>query len=78
MLEDVKEGAEKPVLPLVGQTNLGPGLVVALFVGLFLMAFIQPLSQAAASRAAAGVEGLTGINPQTGESGGNTAAFGGA
>ena len=77
-LADVQDAVGSPVLPFIGETDLSVGLIVALFIGLMLMALIKPASENAADWVAAQLGNLTGFNPQTGQTGGNQAPVGGA
>ncbi len=77
-LEDVSEAAKSPVIPYLGEVDLGIGLLVALFVGFLLMKIVEPASEEAAGWVSQKIGEMTGINPQTGETGGNTAPVGGA
>lgn len=76
--EEITEAAQNPVIPYLGEVDLGPALIVALFVGLMLMKIIEPASENAAGWVSGQVESLTDFNPQTGQTGGNTAPIGGA
>lgn len=75
VLEEAKDGATNPILPVVGEVDLGVGLAIALFVGLFMLKFIEPLSENAADYVSNRIASATGINPSTGETADNGGAF---
>lgn len=77
VVEEVQEGVENPTIPYVGKLG-GIAGAVGLFIGLMLMKMLDPAADSAADWVSAQIAGITGVNPQTGETGGNTAPIGGA
>jgi hypothetical protein len=78
MFGKATEGASNPILPIVGEVDLSAQVIIGLFVGLMLVALIRPASENAADAVANLISNVVGINPQTGQTGGNTAPVGGA